>query len=133
MLAVREPAPAPPTGFVAALRALADGLLASLQERVELLGLELQEEKLRLIQLFAWIRVIVFTGIIALTFASLALVYYFWESARLAVLALLAGAYAVAFVAGLFAFRCFVARQPQPFEGTVQELTADRTCIRNGN
>jgi uncharacterized membrane protein YqjE len=36
-------------GFLGSFRALGEGLLASAQDRVELVSLELQEEKLRLI------------------------------------------------------------------------------------
>lgn len=69
----------------------------------------------------------------AVTFASLTLVYLFWESARLAVLGGLAGFYAAALVAIIIAFRRFLARQPQPFAATLQEIKEDRACIRTGS
>jgi uncharacterized membrane protein YqjE len=126
---------APPArpGIIGSFRALGDGLLASVQDRLALFSLELQEEKYRLIRVFLWISAAVFTGVMAIAFASLTLVYVFWESARLAVLGGLAFAYAAAFVVILLAFRRYLARQPRPFLATLEELGADRACIRPEN
>ena len=92
-------------------------------------SLELQEEKFRLIQIFIWISGAVFTGMVAIMFASLTLVYAFWESARLAVLGGLTLVYVVSFVSIVVAFRRFLARQPTPFAATRQEIGVDRACI----
>ena len=128
-----EPATPASAGFLHSLRALGDGLLATVQDRLELLSVELQEEKFRLIQTFVWISAAVFTGMMAITFASLTLVYLFWANARLAVLGGLAVFYAAALVAIIIAFRRFIARQPSPFAATRQEIGEDRACIRNEN
>jgi uncharacterized membrane protein YqjE len=122
-----------PAGFLSSLRSLGDGLLASAQDRLELVSIELQEEKLRLIRMFVWVSAIVFLGMMAVVFGSLTLVYLFWESARLAVLGGLTVFYAGALVVMIVAFRRHLARQPDPFSATRQELGEDRACIRNGN
>jgi len=113
------------------LRSLGDGVLASVEDRLELFSAELQEEKFRLIQTVIWICAAAFTGMMAVIFASLTLVYLFWDSARIAVLGGLTAVYAAALVAVVIAFRRFVRRQPRPFEGTLRELREDRSCIRN--
>ncbi len=118
-------------GIIGSLRSLGDDLLASVQDRLELFAIDLQEEKFRLIQTFIWIGVAIFTGMMAVMFASLTLVYLFWESARLAVLGGLTAFYAVTMVLIIVAFRRFVARQPKPFSATLQEINEDRACIRN--
>jgi uncharacterized membrane protein YqjE len=128
-----ETSPAVSTGFMSALRALGDGLLASGQERLELFSVELQEEKFRLIQVFLWISAAVFTGVMAITFASLTLVYLFWESARLAVLGGLTVFYAGALLVVVVAFRRYLARQPVPFAASRHEIEEDRACIRPKN
>lgn len=120
-------------GFLGSFRILGDALLATVQDRLELFSLELQEEKFRLIQTFFWISAAVFTGMMAITFASITVVYLFWESARLAVLGGLTFFYTGALVVILIAFRRYVAKQPSPFLATRQELGEDRTCIRNPN
>jgi len=120
-----------PTGLIASFRALGDGLLGTVQDRLELLSVELQEEKYRLIQTFIWISAAIFTGMMAVTFASITLVYLFWESARLAVLGGLTLFYTGGVVAIAMAFRRYIARQPRPFSATREELRADRACIRS--
>lgn len=112
------------------LRTLGDGLVAGLQDRIELFSLELQEEKFRLIQTFLWISAAVFTAMMTLVFASLTVVYFFWASARLTVLGGLTALYGGAMVAAIIALRRYLARQPVPFAATRQELKEDRACIR---
>jgi uncharacterized membrane protein YqjE len=124
-----KPAPT----FLGSLRSLGDGLLASVQERLELFTVELQEEKFRLIRTFIWICLAVFSGMMAITFASLTLVYLFWETARLAVLGGLALAYTAAFAVIVIAFRRHMASQPNPFAATLHEIGRDRECIQDEN
>lgn len=120
-------------GLLDSIRHFGRGLLASVHDRVELVSLELQEEKFRLIQTFIWISAAIFTSMMALTFASLTLVYLFWESARLAVLGGLTLAYTGAAVAIIITFRRFLAHQPRPFAATMEELRQDRECIPKEN
>jgi uncharacterized membrane protein YqjE len=127
---VSETPTTPTSGFLGSIRAFLDGLLGSLQGRVELIALELQEEKLRLIQAYVWVSAAMFLGALTLLFGSLAIVSLFAESARPLVLGLLTLAYAVAFTAVLLAFRRYLRRQPRPFAGTIEELKEDRACIR---
>ncbi|MDP1579865.1 MAG: phage holin family protein [Candidatus Didemnitutus sp.] len=122
-----------PTGLLGSFHVLGDTLLATLQDRVTLISVELQEEKFRLIQTFVWISAAVFAGMMMLTFASLTLVYYCGESSRLAVLGGLTLLYAGALIAIVVLLRRFLARQPKPFVATLQELGEDRACIRRGN
>lgn len=124
-------APAAPTSFIGSLRSLGDGVLASVEDRLELFATELQEEKYRLIQTVIWICAAAFTGMMAIIFLSFALVYLFWDSARLAVLGGFSVMYAAALVAVIIAFRRFLKRQPRPFEGTLSEIREDRACIRS--
>jgi uncharacterized membrane protein YqjE len=122
-----------PAGFTDSLRTLGDSLLASVEDRLRLFGLEVQEEKLRLIQVFVWISAAVFAAIMAVTFLSLTIVYLFWDNARLAVLGGLTLLYAGGLAVILVAFRRYLARQPTPFAATLQELAEDRACIRTEN
>lgn len=120
-----------PAGFVGSFRLLGDSLLATVQDRLELFSVELQEEKFRLILTFMWISAAVFTGMMAIAFASLTVVYFFWESARLCVLGGLTVIYLGALAVIVVSFRRFIARQPGPFSATREEIGKDRACIRN--
>lgn len=122
-----------PPGLLGSFRTLGENLIATLQDRIELVSVELQEEKFRLIQIFVRISAAVFAGMMAITFASLTLVYYCWEGYRLAVLGGLTLLYAGALVAMIVSLRRFLARQPKPFAATLQELGEDRACIRKAS
>ncbi|MCX6955347.1 MAG: phage holin family protein [Verrucomicrobia bacterium] len=128
-----ETAPPASDGIIGSFRTLGHGLLSTVHDRVELFSLELQEEKFRLIQTFIWICAAVFSGMMAITFVSLTLVFFFWESARLAVLGGVTLFYVGAFVAIVVGFRRFIARLPTPFAATRQELSEDRACILRQN
>jgi uncharacterized membrane protein YqjE len=120
-------------GLLGSFRNLCESLLGSLQDRVELVSLELKEEKLRQIQIYFWINAILFAGVMAAVFASLTLVYLLWETSRLAVLGGLALLYIAAFVAIIVAFRRFLTRQPPLLAATLQEIGEDRECFRARN
>ncbi len=117
-------------GFVHSLRALGDKLLGMVQTRLTLFSVELQEEKLRLMQFFIWVTAAIFTGVMALAFCSLALAFWLWESSPLVALTALAGAYVLGFVVIVITFKRYLARQPRPFDATIQEIADDRSCIR---
>ena len=118
------------SGLLGNLRGFADGLIGSAHDRLELLAIELHEEKYRLIQIFIWISAIVFLAMLAMVFVSMAVVVLLWETARVAVVCGLAGGYLVGLVGVIVAFRRYLKRQPKPFSGTLGELRQDRECIR---
>lgn len=123
--------PAPgSSGLLGSLRGFADGLIGSVHDRIELAAIELHEEKYRLVQLLLWVGAILVMGMLAIMFASFALVVVLWETARLATVIGLAVAYLVAFGAAVWGFRRFLAHQPKPFAATLNELQQDRACIR---
>lgn len=109
------------------------GLLATVEDRLSLFVVELQEEKFRLIQTLIWIGAAVCLGMLTLAFASLWLVCFFWESARLAAIGGLTLGYGAALVVIIVAFRRYLARQPEPFRASREEMAADRACIRNAS
>lgn len=121
------------SGWGGQIQALGDRLLASVQGRIELISIELQEEKFRLVQTFVWISSVVFVAMMAITFASITLVFAVDESVRLLVLSALTALYALVFVVTTLAFRRYLARQPRPFADTLDEIEKDRACIPNEN
>lgn len=117
------------SGLLSSIRSLADNLLGSVHDRIELISVELQEEKQRLVQLFIWISVAIFTGMMAIAFASFTVVYLFWESARLPVLIALTLLYTAATLVTILTLRRQISRQPKPFAASLQEIRNDRACI----
>lgn len=129
---MQPPAPVPP-GLMDRISSIGDHLVALLQGRLALVATELQEEKFRLIQIFIWFSVALFTGLLAIIFASLTLVVWYWDTARLAVLVGLTIFYTGAWLVLVLAFRRFLARQPPPFAASLEEIAKDRSCFQAGN
>jgi len=123
----------PSAGILQWVRTFADSLLATVEDRIALVSVELQEEKFRLIKIFIWISAAVFTAVMAVTFASITVVYLLWESARVAALVGLTAIYTIATVSIIVAFRSYLARQPKPFAATLQEIKSDRAAIMGDN
>ncbi len=121
------------SGLLGNLRGFADSLLGSAHDRLELLAVELHEEKFRLIQVFIWISAIVFLTLLALVFVSLAVVVVFWDTARLTAIGTLAGGYTLGLIGTIIGFRRYLRTQPRPFAATLGELKHDRTCIHAEN
>lgn len=126
-----EPSTSEPKRILAALSGLGENLIGALHDRVELLSLDLHEEKCRLIRIFIWISAIVFTGMLAILFASITVVYFFWDSARLTALGGFALLYGGAFAAILIGFRRHLATKSTPFAASLRELNTDRACFRS--
>ncbi len=100
---------------------------------MELFSVEFQEEKIRFIKVLVWIAAAIFSGLMAMLFACMTLVYLFWESARITVLAGLTAIYLGALLVTLVVLRRSFSGQPGPFAGTRRELENDRTRIRGRN
>lgn len=125
-----DPRPSSSPSLLGSLREFVDGIIGSVHDRLDLLAVELHEEKYRLIQIFIWISSIVFLAMLTTVFASLVLVVVFWETARVAVVCSLAGVYLVALAGAIIGFRHYLKRQPKPFSATLSELKKDRECIQ---
>jgi uncharacterized membrane protein YqjE len=117
-------------GFLNSVRELADGLVGSAQDRLALLAVEFQEEKFRLIQSFLWLAAIFFSGLLAIGFLSLTLVYCCQGQARLVALVVLSVIYVGAVVGLVLGARRHFAKDTPPFAATLHEMTRDRACIR---
>ncbi len=85
---------------------------------------------MRFIQTFVWASAVVVLGLLALIFASVALVFLFWDTARVSVIITITLTYLAAFIAAVVGFRIFLTRQPRPFDATLRELREDRACLR---
>ncbi|MDF3059812.1 MAG: hypothetical protein K0R17_4027 [Rariglobus sp.] len=121
--------PPPSPGFIASIAGLGENLIKTLQERVELVSIELQEEKYRMIQILIWIGAAVFAGGMTLSFATLTIVYLFWETARLAVLTGFTVFYGAVLVWVILTLRRTLTH-PKPFEATIENLSEDREWLR---
>ncbi len=116
-------------GVLGSLRRLLDSGLSIGQNRLELLAVELQEEKLRLVQIFILVSAVVAFALMSLTMLSLTLVVIFWESSRLAVLGGLSLLYLLATAAAWRVLSKRLGRQSAPFSGSIAEMKKDKEWL----
>ena len=113
------------TGLVVSLKRLAGTLLAIIQTRLELLSVELEEERLRVQQMLLYASVALLCFGLAIMLLTVFIVVLFWDSYRLQVVG---GLSALFFVAGFViwnALRRLAREKPKPFSGSLAELAAD--------
>jgi uncharacterized membrane protein YqjE len=106
-----------------------DTAVAAAQNRLELFRVEVQEEKVRVMELALLASAIIVLGTLALTVGTVAVVMVVWNDGGLIALACLASGYAIGAFAAWRALKARLKSEP-PFAGTSEELRKDRECIR---
>lgn len=112
-------------GLIPSFRRLTASLVGLARTRIELLAVELQEEKLRAITLLLWLSLGLVLGMAGVLVAIGALALWLWQRAGYLGLAGLAGG---ALMVAAIIFTCIrhqLVRSPLPFAGTVEEFKKD--------
>jgi uncharacterized membrane protein YqjE len=119
----RESSPGP-------LSRIIDSVFAIMRTRIELAGIELAEEKERLLT-------VLFVGVAAMLLATMALVtltaliaVLFWDTYRWQALAALLAVYAIGAIACALRARAGLHDSPIPFEATLAEFEKDRELFK---
>lgn len=113
------------TGLFGSLKRLTGTLLAIVQTRLELLSNEIEEERLRIRQMFLYGCVVLFCFGLAIMLLTVFIVVLFWDTYRLQVLG---GLTALFFAAGLLvgnALRRLAREKPKLFATSIAELSDD--------
>src|SRR4051812_10458634 len=109
-------------GLIGSARRLVDTGLGLVQNRLELFAVELQEEKIRFVELIVLVCALGAVASLALALLTLTVVLLFWENGRVPALIGLT----VIYVAGaIWLWRLIQARLQQdskPFSATLEEL-----------
>jgi uncharacterized membrane protein YqjE len=82
-----------PGGLFESVRALLETLVAMARTRAELLGNELEQELLRIVGMLVGAMVVLALAGLALLFAALTIVATFWDTNRIAAMALVAAGF----------------------------------------
>jgi len=117
-------------GWFDSLRRIGESLLALIRSRFELFAVELQEEKLRLMNLLLWLGIAMTLGAAGLLVGIGALAVWLWNSAGYAGLIALALVALAAAGGILLGVRRQIKSGPPPFAGTVAEFRKDSECLR---
>jgi uncharacterized membrane protein YqjE len=116
-------------GLTESLKRLTGTLLAIFQTRLELLSIEVQEERLNIKQMLLYGSIALMFFVLATILLTAFVVVVFWESYRLQVLAGFTGLY---FAAGAMAWNAFqraANRKSQLFSANLAALNDDRNQL----
>ena len=113
-------------GIVQSLRNLAATLVALLRTRFELLATEIEEERIRLLQLLFWAAGALFFLCVGILLLTLLLVVVFWDSYRIAAIAVLAGVFLAVGVGMAIGVRNRMYARSRIFSASLDELARDK-------
>lgn len=118
-------------GLFESLSALSATLVAMLYTRLELLSLDIEEERAHaILQLVLALTALFFIGV-GVVLAALLLAVVYWETHRILVLGILAGSFLLAgLVAGGFALHK-IRTKPRLFAASLSELHKDRQQLES--
>ena len=123
-----------PTGGVfESLRKLGDTGLALFQNRLELFGVDVAEQKARLVRLLLLAGAAIFLTNTAVLVVTATVVILAGEKSRVPVLITLCFLYVGAAVAAFLFLRKEIKSAPPPFDSTISELKKDRDWLNPQN
>jgi uncharacterized membrane protein YqjE len=118
------------SGLKGSVGRLLDGLFGSVEDRLELLSIEVREEKLRLTRLLVWLFALFFAGSLAVAFASVAVIIAVWNTpARIPVAVGIASVYLALAAVAAVKLRTALKNGRRPFAASLEELRNDRRCL----
>ena len=115
------------TGIVQSLRNLAATLVALLRTRFDLLVTELEEERIRLLQLLFWAAAALFFFGVGILLLTILLVAVFWDSShRITAIVVLACVFLAAGFGVAIGVRNRMHARPRLFSASLDELARDK-------
>lgn len=125
---------APPAGAAlqSSLRSLGATLLGIAHTRLELLSLELEDEKQRLLGVLAWGALAILLGGLGLVFLAGWFTVLLWDTHRLLALGVFAGAFLAAGALAVWRARTLMKASQGWLSASLSELDADRQALAAG-
>jgi uncharacterized membrane protein YqjE len=116
-------------GILQSLRSLAATGVALVQTRLDLLVTEIEEERVRLLQVLFWALGALFSIVLGVLLLVMLVIVLFWDSHRIAALSALAGLFLAAGAAMAATVRARMRERPRMFSATLAELGKDRESL----
>lgn len=113
-------------GIVQSLRSLAATLVALLRTRAELLATEIEEERVRLLQLLFWAAAALFFLGVGVLLLVILYVAAFWDSYRITAIVALAVIFLAAGAGMAIGVRNRMYARPRLFSASLDELARDK-------
>jgi len=117
-------------GIIASLRNLAATSVGIARTRLQLLANDLEEQRVRVLQLVVLGAIALFCGAVAVLLASAWIVVALWDQYRLWTLAVLTGLYAAGCMTALAVMKSKAAERPEVFSASLGELRRDEEMLR---
>ena len=115
-----------PLGMFDSIRRLLDTFVGIAQTRVELLGIEVEEQVARLTSMLLWTIVALVLTFTTSVLIAVAILIAFWDTNRILVSVLLAAGFALLALIALMRVKVVARRRPALFKATLEELGKDR-------
>lgn len=122
----------PQPGLLGSARSVVAALVAIGQTRLQLASTELEEERLRLVELLLYAIVALFFAGVGVVLASMLLVLVFWDGPRVLVLATLTAVFLGASLGLATVWRYKARHKPPLLASTIDELRRDREALQRG-
>jgi len=113
-------------GIVQSLRNLAATLVSLLRTRFELLATEIEEERVRFVQLLFWAALALFFFALGIVLLVILYVAVFWDSYRITAIVTLAIVFFAAGAGAAVAVRNRILARPRLFSASLAELARDK-------
>ena len=126
-----DASPPPPSGEdrQPSLKRFGGALLGLLHNHLELLGLELQEEKTYAFRMLLFAGLCLLFGLLLLVGLSMAVIVVCWDSHRLAAIFGLCLVYGLALLLCIARLLKLARRSHHPFQATLEELARNRKLL----
>ncbi len=123
------PEETPQVGLFDSLKTLLATLVGIAHTRVELIGVEVEEQFARLVSLLVWGLVALFFAFAGVIFSAIAFIVVFWDSNRVLAAAGLAAAFVLLAVIAVLGFIARAKARPRLFKASLDELAKDRSQL----
>ena len=120
-----------PSGVLASLRSLIAGVIALTHTRLQLLASDLEEQRLRALEMIVLGAIAFFCGAVGVLLVSAWIVIALWDQYRLLTLGILAAAYFVGCVVALVRLKSKMLARPPLFASSLAELHRDEELLRS--
>lgn len=121
---------AQPAGVLDSVKRIGASVISLLQNRLQLFALELQDEKLRLVDTLIWLCLGVILAMAGLLVGLTTLAIFLWETTGYTGLIVMAAALLLTGLGVLWRLRERLRQGPPPFADTVAEFKKDCACLQ---
>jgi uncharacterized membrane protein YqjE len=123
--------PPTPPGLVQLIRRMGITVFSSLQNRAELLAVELREENLRVVEMFIWGLAACFLGLMFLVVATFTIIVLFEPEHRIYVCLAFCVLYLAGAVLALLNLKSLAKSASTPFSDSIEEIKNDAEWLES--